>query len=578
MRRRILLGLLCILEGCAAEPAPDRKVSERPRAKARVELALGVRIRLRRAADLSRKGPDAEWANILWREAIGQSSKFDFVPPGDRLDDEPPLALELLRDASAGVLTATLHAEGSPPLVLGAVPATDLLSAVDRLAWQVRIALGDDEAPVPVGECVSRSRAAAIGAERARRLLAQGDFEGARREAEKARGEDGGSPFVLDVLSAACLLAGDAERAASIAEEALTFRGRLSPPVEHRLARTLLLGRSLARAGQRAAFRLELLRLSEVALRERPHDPQVLFTRALALNLSDRFSEALPLLHRLSDRLRDHALVAYHLGWAELGTGDARGALLAFRKAAPKLPRESLVVPMAISYFEAGEHEALDRWLLELLDEARTTGGSAAHAILRMLASHAILTGRLDLAGDRLLEDLAWLCQRPSILETRAGDLAEEGQVLVLLGRAGDLGRSLSAVSNLRPSGVLADVLSFLTGLQQVAGTGNRAEAIEERLARTGGMDVWSNLLKAMGHRARGEVLDEYSALVQASRLSDSPLVKAALVRSLRLTGRRTEALTLRSAIRRELRAIHLAEVIRHPILAPDLAHAYLAE
>jgi hypothetical protein len=81
-----------------------------------------------------------------------------------------------------------------------------------------------------------------------------------------------------------------------------------------------------------------------------------------------------------------------------------------------------------------------------------------------------------------------------------------------------------------------------------------------------------------MGHRARGELHDEYVDLTQAARFNDSPLIKASLVRCLRAMGRGGEADELATALKRELREIHLRRRLMHPLLAPELALAYRVE
>ena len=66
--------------------------------------------------------------------------------------------------------------------------------------------------------------------------------------------------------------------------------------------------------------------------------------------------------------------------------------------------------------------------------------------------------------------------------------------------------------------------------------------------------------------------------LTLVAQQSSSPLVKAALVRNLRATGQTVEATTLRDALRRELEAIDLRQRIRHPLLGPEYAMAWLVD
>ena len=579
--RLMLPGLLAACTGSPA-PTPAPRV-ERPDAQLAHELPAGSVLRLLPVKVVTPGEFDADTAAAWWREALRQSARFDIAAPPDDVSELPDRLLwrlELGVDLTAKVLTATLMPPDGPAVPLGSSSLDlGLAPAIDRLAWRCRIELGDDgDAPVPVTECYSHDPRAVRDAERAQQALHDGDFAAALRAGSAARRLDGGSPFVLELLASASLLRADAESARKLAEEALSYSHRLSPPTTHRLLRSLLLARGAQHPGQGPQRDQELLVLGEVAARERPFDPQVQLTRALAFDFLDRFEEALPILQRLAVRLPGHAMVQYHLGWAALATGDAAAAVAAFTAAAAVLPRENTVLPRAIALYESGQHQRLDEWLQELLAEALSRPGTAAHQLRRMMAAHALLTDRARLAGDLMLDDLAWLLQRPSLLDNHIGEIADAGEVLVRLGRAGDLGAPLQTLASLRPNGAQADVLSFLTGLQQVALTGRPATAIEASLARADNLNVWSSILKAVAHQVSGEVLDEYSALTQAAKLSDSPLVKAALVRSLRATGRVDDAAALRAALRRELSAIHLRRPLQHPLLGPELALSFLAQ
>jgi hypothetical protein len=147
---------------------------------------------------------------------------------------------------------------------------------------------------------------------------------------------------------------------------------------------------------------------------------------------------------------------------------------------------------------------------------------------------------------------------------------------LVLLGGVADLRPHLAALGRIGAGGALADAIAFGNGMCDVVEHGERAKALEATLARNGGHDAWSNLLAAMAHREKGELGEEFTALSAASRLSDSPLTKAALVRSLRAMGKVTEADALRTALRRELADVQLRRRLQHPLLGPELALAYM--
>ena len=135
----------------------------------------------------------------------------------------------------------------------------------------------------------------------------------------------------------------------------------------------------------------------------------------------------------------------------------------------------------------------------------------------------------------------------------------------------------LTALQQQRPSDAVADACAFLAGLCEVARTRTRVEAVEARLSR-GGDSAWSALLAAFAHELRGEALAMQTELARAARLSDSPLTKALLARSLRAVGRTAEAEALQTALRRELTTIHLRRPLQHPLLGPELAFAFRAE
>ena len=66
------------------------------------------------------------------------------------------------------------------------------------------------------------------------------------------------------------------------------------------------------------------------------------------------------------------------------------------------------------------------------------------------------------------------------------------------------------------------------------------------------------------------------AALARAARLSDSPMTKALLARSLRAVGKNQEADLLRDTLRREMLALHLRRPCEHPLFGPELAFAFL--
>ncbi|MBK8098494.1 MAG: hypothetical protein IPK26_15400 [Planctomycetes bacterium] len=474
---------LCLVAcGTALPPAPS---GEPAVAASSWPLPAGTIVRLlRTTAD----GVDGTQTRDLaaidgwWRAAMRQSIHLDVAAPPDDGADLPGTEwrLALTLDVATRTLLATLGGEDGPPLVLASATfqGPDLPTAIDRLAQAVRSGLGEtDAAAVAAAACVSTDPLVAAAVEQASESLALGDLRQAIRDLERARRRDGGSPAVLDLLASARALRGDAAGARALATEALALNARLSPVIQHRLLRTLLLARAVAEPATTADCDRELATLAAVAQRERPHDPQVQLTAALAANLRGDFAAALPGLQALRARLPGNATVLYHLGFAELAAGDPRLAMDHLAAAAPRLPFATTLQPRAIALFEAGATAELRELLANAAADPDVRAGSGWHEVVRMQAAHALLCGDAAAAGELLLADLAWLLQHPVELERRAGDLADAAEVLVRIGRAEAVTRALAA---LPPAAVaVADAAAYGAGLAQVATSGERAAAAE---------------------------------------------------------------------------------------------------
>ncbi len=121
-----------------------------------------------------------------------------------------------------------------------------------------------------------------------------------------------------------------------------------------------------------------------------------------------------------------------------------------------------------------------------------------------------------------------------------------------------------------------AQGMVYLGGLLQVQETGRQARVAEATLAREE-KPVWGNALKAMGHRQRGELLEEAMALVAATRYTDSALIWTTLAVAWRRMGREEEAQVLLDEIRDKLLSLQMRMPIPHPLLNPARALAYTA-
>jgi tetratricopeptide (TPR) repeat protein len=510
-------------------------------------------------------------ARVWWREALRQTVAFELRDAGER---RLPL-LRLSLDTDARALAATLVDDRGERALAGASFATrDLPAAIDELAWAVRLALGEAAAPpLPVALGTSSLPTVVLAVDDAQALLRDGGIEPARALLQQARSRDGGSPFVLDGLGAVALLRGELAAAERAATEALGYEQRLLPTTRHRLARTLLLARASRQPDTAAAFDRELLRLGETGQRERPHDPQPEFSIALAHNFRGDFEAARPRLQTLRTRLPDQSIVAYHLGWACLGSGDAAAAIEPFEFAAVRLPTAWLLLPRAIALFEAGRTDELGALLQRLRDDEDGLGRGLQHEVTRMLAAQALLAGDDATARRLLMADLLWLFKHPQLLPQRVGEFAEQGALLVRLGGDEGLPALLAAIQQQQAGTAIADACAFVGGMLQVRNSRERATALETQLGR-GGDSVFEALLAAYAHELRGELADQQAALARAARLSDTPMTKALLARCLHGAGRVAEAEALQAALDRELRRIALRQRCQHPLTGPELAYA----
>lgn len=577
MVRSSLPWTLALLAACRTESVEFTAVpGPAPTVPVALELPAGTRLLVDLAPGHGDERDDR--AALAWyREALAQSPHFDVLEAELRLDGA--LTVQLTVDLRARALHAALLTRDGPRTLAGTSwAAVDLPAAVDQLAWATRHALGERcPAPVPVALATTPVVDALLAAVDAQLLLRDGAFSAAARALTGARERDGASPFVLETIAAVRLLLGDPEAAERLCREALGYQGRLGPRTQHRLARTLLLAQSSQHPERARPFDADLDLLGEVAQRERPHDPQCALTRAIAHNYRREFAAARALLEPLVQRLPNQALPAYHLGWACLGTDAATTALDWFDAAALRLPPLWLVVPRALSRWGAGQHDALRADLDRMLADPDLGSGANAHHLRRIQAAHALLLGKSGAAAAVLRLDLEWLAAHPQFLALRAGEFAEQGEVLIRLDQGRELEPLLAAVQAQLPGSPVADAAAYLGGLLQIRTEKQRLPRLEAQLGR-GGDSPFGLRLAAFAHELRGELGDRHLALSRAARLADTPLTKALLAQSLAATGSIREGRLLRDTLRAEMLAVDLRGRQQHPLLGPELAFAYRLE
>ncbi|HEX6813536.1 MAG TPA: hypothetical protein VF384_18090 [Planctomycetota bacterium] len=571
MRRRSLFALL-LIAACRSGTDPTAGPAEPPEVALVVRLPAGTQVHAAVADGL----PDETlWraAAVWWREALRQTSAFGLD------ESRGGTVLELAIDPAKKSLAAFLRQQGTEQVLAGGSFASmPLCAAIDRLAWAARLALGEEvAAPMPVAACTSADPEVVVTVEDAMALLQTGAVNRAHDALRQARARDGGAPYVLDGLASVELMRGRLDDAERICREALSYADRQQATTQHRLLRTMLLTRASLHPIDAARHDRELLALGDTGHRERPFDWQPRFTQAIAHNFLGSFAQALPLLQSLRAGQPEQGLVAYHLGWACLGTGDAKAAVRAFGDATSRLPEAWVALPRVIALYEAGQHEELAELLKTMLAESAAGASELCHDIHRMQAAHALLRGDQAAARKLIVHDLNWLVRQPSALEKRSGEFAEQCAVLVRLGGGGDLPPLLQTIQSQHATTPVADACVFVGGLVQIAERRERIAAVEARLGR-GGESVWSSLLAAFAHEMRGELADMQLEMARAARLSATPMTKALLARSLRATGKVAEAEQLQQTLRSEMRAIWLRRRSEHPLLGPELAFAFLAE
>lgn len=577
-RQRSLLFFALAASCATTSPTPD-DVRVPADAATVVSLDRGTTVRLVASEGAPGLRSTGEIVDGWFREALRQSDALDFAggPVAAAPTTQPSVRLRI--DANTGLAQAELAGAGGTTLLAAvAVTADDVPSAIDELAVRVRIALGDPVTTPPrsVARVYSAVPEVVAACERAHEAAAHGEFASAFTMLQRARRLDGACTVLLDAMAATAAMQGDAATALRLAQEALALPRRLGPTTTHRLLRTLLLARASLEPELASRYDEELETLGIVATRERPFDPEVRLTKGIAANFLAKFTEARDLLTALASRLPEHAGVAYHLGWAALGTGDGAASARAFANAAKTLPARAVVVPRALAMWSAGDHDALRSMLAEVAEDPAVRAGSAWHEITRMRAAHELLRGENEAAVALVCTDLQWLLEHPATLDQRAGEFADVAETMVRLGQGTRLRPYLLAILEHQANTLLADAATYGLGLAEAATDRNRVPATEDHLRRRGAA-FWADSLRAFGCRQRGELGAENQALGAAATQSSSPLVKAALVQNLRAQGRPEDAATLHRAMQREFSVLHLRRKLEHPLLGPEFAYAYLA-
>ncbi len=582
--RSLILPALCIFTGCASSsPEPrDTGAGALPKIRVAVKQALprGTLLALQ-PCEVVRPGKvGRELIDGLMREALRQNTHFDIGAGVEGCDSQFRLVIAI--DPQAQVLTASLVVEGRAPLPLCAANYAErgIPAAIDELSSGSLQALGagKDRSLQPCRTIYSPNPICVRLTEQGIVKLNRGNTEAALRLLRQARAQDPGCTITQVALGSTLLITGQKEAAAKLARGALEhMQGRMAPTTMHRMARLALLVQVAMNANMAAQNDARLLELAEASLRERPHDPHGLYSKALALNYLRRFEESVPMFRDLHQRWPKIAQVAYHLSFAEIATGHAEAALNSIESAARFLPDDSIVLPKSLALYHAGRFVELERYLQRLAQRSVKNGDRKRHEILRIQASLAILTGKREAAAQILLTDMEWLRRRPSLLQSLALDFAENGEVLIQLGFHQDLAPRLQAFDELRIHAPhLRQAQAYIAALISIEEFGTLPQSAIESLEGQN-QHVWSSLLKASLHRRNGELAEEARYLATAVRITDSALTRASFARALEALGKKEDAQALRDDLRKRLLAMDLRKPLSHPLLNPARALAFLA-
>ncbi|MEE9127692.1 MAG: hypothetical protein V3U11_11185 [Planctomycetota bacterium] len=578
-RCRLLLPLLGLgLSGCTAPPGPNQTAwhRSRPVVPVRHALAPGTVVRLPQPRVVSEADPRIKpgFVHAVLRESLRQSRRLDLACD---VEDDPaaPYSILVHLHPGAGRITTTLEQDGQAPISLAAVTvppkelAQRLLVALDDLALDTRRALGERVTLAPVRAALAYSASARCVrlTEDAIAQLARGRLRAGVATLRQARKHDAGCAFTLMLLATAANALADHQNAMRIADEAMRLSHRLTPTTTHRLLRTYIWATPNDR---------KLLQAGLTFQRERPHDPHGLYTEALALNLMDQSAAARPKLQALAKRWPQNAAVQLQLGYALLATAQPEAALAAFETAQQRLPPWFTARPRALALFHAGKQKELARMLEQLARSPGVAKGPALHEVLRMQASHAILTRDLDAAARFLVADLAWVRQHATNFDRYALEVAEAGEILARLGKHRQV---LQAIQGFQQVGRLPptfrSALTYLGGLVTVA-QNKRPDAAEAVLTRQG-RETWGQKLRAAHHRGQGELQQEALALERAMGGTSDPLVLASYARVLLAAGEQEKSERIAAALRKSLVSFAQRRPQEHPLMSPARAMAYVA-
>lgn len=585
-RTRWLSGLLapCLaLLSAGCESTPDRPDVERltieaPEVEPIVSLGPGTTIHLRSTRAVSEGLLDALVVDGLLREALRQSPVFD-IAAGAESAERHDATIEVVLDSFAGrIECALLEGDQRVPLAGVGADQRSLNESIDRLAWTLRLALGEDvrDTPRPISVIYSQSAKCVRHCERAMADQARGWRDLGEEESAKAIREDPGCTIAILLSIQAQLARGEIEEASDRSRRTLQLlERRCSLTTQHRLARTNLTAGSATNDPVRAReFDDRLVELGNAYLEERPHDPDGLMTRATGLLNRGDFAASVTDLRRLRKRWPQNSFVGLKLALAELGVGRAEAALDAIDSVERALPDGVALVPKAMALHRTGALDELDHLLERRLRRTSETSADRL-TLLQYRAATAVLRGAESEAIGYCLAIVRFLRERPSISSRRIEPLRDAGETLVELGASDRLRPELQAMLAQGPKPELELVIELLLALAN-SSSSDLIPIVAERFEQSG-KPGYAATVRAMGARTTSDLTREGEQWTLALALDDRALTRARLIRTLTQMGADQQALTLREDTRERLLRFEIRGPYQTPITSPGRALAWLA-
>jgi tetratricopeptide (TPR) repeat protein len=573
--RSALLLTTLLVTACATGPGSNSSTTDLAApVQARVSLPAGSVLTLKPASiGKGKPRPTTTFLDALWRTALRQSPHFDCAAGIESC--ESPRQIELSYQPATQSFTTTLTQKQRAPIPLAAVQGMEIGPGIDLLAWQTRAALGEKVSrkplpPVPCTLAYSADKDCIRFTELGLQELVAGRSMPAIRLFQQARRHDAASPVTLLHLAASLANRMDSpsqRQAQKTAVEALEYQSRLTLGTQHRLARILLLT---------SRDDAKLMALGVQYRLDRPHDPHGQFTIAHGLCRLGRYREALSLLTDLQSRWPRNAPVRYQLAFAMLATGNADGALTALEEARRGLSQAAVARPFAMALFHSNQHDELQRFLKDLRRRPGIKGNAPEREVMRMQASHALLTNQPAEAARYIAESFSWIRQTNTQLSRFTLDVVEDGEVLARLGQRQILADGIAGflqLGQLPPA--FANAITYLGGLLAVLDQKptKRALATLQKSHDT----VLHGQLQAAVFRHAGQLKAETAALRRVLASSSDTLSYASYARALSDAGEQEMATKTTDYIRRRLLAFNQRAPYDHPLMTPGRAMAYLS-